>query len=152
MNLISRILTLLILVSATIYFSACDGGKENEKSEKEVQMDKLVGTWSAQAVTYEGNDQMTDYQNFTIAITRVSSDAMTFTTTGRPGKLTPWDASGTFTFGNPVASKLVRGDDVTVTYTVSGSNLQLVLDNYSGSGYNGRTETVAGDWIFTLTK
>lgn len=152
MNQLTRILTLAILVSATLYFSACDKGGGDEKSEKEQQIDKLVGTWSASAVTYDGDDQMTDYGDFEITIAKASAEAMTFTTANRPDKLTPWDASGTFTFGSPVTSKLVRGDDVEITYAVSGSNLTLTMENYSGTGYNGRTETVAGDWVFTLTK
>ena len=152
MKTLARILSLLILVSVTVFFAACDGGGEEGKSEKEAQIEKLVGTWNAQSVIYE-TEASTDYDNFTITITKASSDAMTFTTSGRPaGKLTPWDASGTFTFGSPVASQLVRGDGVTVTYTVSGTNLKMTLENYSGTGYQGRTETVAGDWEFTFTK
>jgi hypothetical protein len=157
MNLISRIVTLLILVSATIYFSACDGGGDNKKSEKEVQIDKLVGTWKVTpggSVTSEDQGDVTsDYASFEIAITKESAEAMSFTTTGRPAKLTPWPPNGTLTFGTPVASKLIRGDgNVQISYVVSGNNLTLTLDDYSGTGYNGRTEGVAGDWTFNLTK
>ncbi len=152
MTLLTRILTLAILVSATVYFTACDSGGGEEKSEKEQQIDKLVGTWNAAAVTYDGDDQMTDYATFQITIAKASAEAMTFTTANRPAKLTPWDASGTFTFGTPVSSELVRGDGVEITYAVSQNNLTLTMENYSGTGYNGRTETVAGDWVFTLTK
>ena len=153
MKLLSRILTLLILVSAMVYFSACEkGGGDNEKSEKEVQIDKLVGTWNAQDVTYDGDDMMADYGSFQITIAKASADAMTFTVSGRPAKLTPWPASGTFTFGTPVTSQLVRDDDVAIVYAVNANTLTLTMQNYSGTGYNGRTETVAGDWVFTLTK
>ncbi len=153
MKLISRILTLLILVSATVYFSGCGkDGDEDKKTEKELQIDKLVGTWNAQAVTYDDDDMTADYESFQIAFAKASGDAMTFTTSGRPGKLTPWPASGTFTFGTPVTSQLVRDDGVNIVYAVSANTLTLTMENYSGTGYNGRTETVAGDWEFTLTK
>jgi len=152
MKNLARILSVLTLVAIAAFFAACDGGGGDDESEKEAQIDKLVGVWTAQSVTYEG-DPNTDYDNFSITITKASSEAMTFTTSGRPaGKLTPWDASGTFTFGSPVASKLQRGDNVTVNYTVSGTNLQMTLENYSGTGYTGRTGTVAGDWVFNFTK
>lgn len=152
MKTLARILSLLILVSVSVFFAACDGGGGEDKSEKEAQIEKLVGTWTAQSVTYEG-DPNPDYDNFTITIAKASSEALTFTTSGRPaGKLTPWDASGTFTFGSPVASMLQRGDNVPVSYTVSGTNLQMTLENYSGTGYQARTGTVAGDWVFNFTK
>ena len=151
MNPLTRILTLAILVSATLYFSACDKGGGDEKSEKEQQIEKLVGTWNASAVTYD--DEPADgYDDFQITISKASAEAMTFTVSGRP-ELSPWDASGTFTFGTPVASKLIRGDVVEIIYAVSGNNLTLTMEEYSGTGYtNGRIETVAGDWVFTLTK
>lgn len=153
MKLIARILTLLILVTSTVYFTSCDdGGDDDKKSEKELQMEKLVGTWNAQAVTYDGDDMMADYGSFQLTIAKASADAMTYTVSGRPEKLTPWPASGTFTLGTPLTSQLLRDDNVSIVYAVNANTLTLTLENYSGTGYNGRTNTVAGDWVFTLTK
>lgn len=152
MKLLTRILSLAILVSGTLYFTACDDGEGEKKSEKEEQIDKLVGAWNVSAATYDGEDQMDDYGVMQIAIARASADALTFTVTGRPEKLTPWPASGTFTFGSPVTSKLIRDDGVEITYAVSGNNLTFTMENYSGTGYEGRTSTVAGDWVFTFDK
>jgi hypothetical protein len=153
MKLFTRFLSLM-LVSCIVLLTACDDGDGDEKSEQEVQIEKLVGTWNATSVTYNG-DANTDYDNFSITITKSSNDLMTFTTSGRPaGKLSPWDASGTFTFGSPVTTKLIRGDgNVTVDYTVDGTVLQLKLTNFSGAGYQvPRTESVAGNWVFTFSK
>ncbi|HLT73521.1 MAG TPA: hypothetical protein VKZ68_00505 [Ohtaekwangia sp.] len=152
MKLLTRILSLAILVSGTLYFTACDDGEGEKKSEKEEQIDKLVGAWNVSAATYDGEDQMDDYGVMQIAIARASADALTFTVTGRPEKLTPWPASGTFTFGSPITSKLIRDDGVEITYAVSGNNLTFTMENYSGTGYEGRTSTVAGDWVFTFDK
>ncbi len=121
-------------------------------SSKVLLIDNLVGTWHTQSVTYDGDDQMGDYAGFQISILKASGEAMTFTTSGRPAKLTPWDASGTFIFGPSPDSQLERGDGVELKYAVDGNTLVLTMENYSGTGYNGRTSTVAGDWIFTLTK
>lgn len=154
MKQINRILSLVILVVATVYFTACDDKSGNEKSEKEIQIDKLAGTWEASSVTYEG-DPNADHANFSITITKVSAEAMTWTVTGRPaGKISPWNANGTFTFGSPVSSTLVRDDGTNVKYNVDGTNLVLTLENYQGTTYEvpGRTSSVAGTWVFTMTK
>jgi hypothetical protein len=155
MKHLSRILSLLILVSATVIFSACDKGEGGGTSEKEKQIDLLVGTWEATSVTNNGDSHSTDYENFTITIAKSSSEAMTYVTAGRPaGKLSPWNANGTFTFGDNVTTELVRADNVDLTYVLSGSTLTLTLPDYSGEGYlvPGRTGTVDGDWVFTLSK
>jgi hypothetical protein len=155
MKHLARILSLLILVSASAFFAACDKSEGGGASEKEKQIDLLAGTWTASEVTFDGNSQMADYTGFTLAITKSSSEAMTYVTGNRPaGKLSPWNANGTFTFGTNIATQLKRGDNVDVTYSLSGNTLTITLDNYSGEGYlvPGRTETVEGDWVFTLTK
>jgi hypothetical protein len=153
MKHLARILSLLILVSATVFFAACDKGDPAEKSEKEVQIEKLVGEWNISTVTKDGAAQTADYTGFKITFTKSSSDAISFTTANRPaGKATPWDANGTFTFGNPVATVLLRDDDVTVQYNVSGTSLTLTLEDYSGLGYTARPASVEGDWVFTFTK
>jgi hypothetical protein len=155
MKHLARILSLLILVSATFFIASCGGDGGNEPSEKEKQIDLLVGTWTATSVTNDGTPHTDDYNGFQITITKSSSEAMTYVTQNRPaGKLSPWNANGTFTFGTNVSTELKRDDNVNITYNLSGSNLTLTMNDYSGEGYlvPGRTETVEGDWIFTMAK
>ena len=143
------------IVSLTAKSNAGEDVIEKEvsvHSSNSLLIEKFEGTWNAQAVTYDADDMIADYGSFQIAFAKGSSDVMTFTTSGRPAKLTPWPASGTFTFGSPSTSQLVRDDGVTIDYDVNTNSLQLTMENYSGTGYNGRTSTVAGDWVFTLTK
>jgi len=149
-----RILTFLILVSATVYFSACDSGSDPEKSEKQVQIDLLVGTWNSSAVLHDAVNLNADFSAFKVTIVQATSgETMTFTTTGRPTTLpSPWPSSGTISFGNPVTSALVFGDGSTATYSVSGTTLTITFTGYSGAGYTGRTASAAGDWVFTMTK
>lgn len=158
MKHLARILSLLILVSATLFIAACDGGDGNEPSEKEKQIDLLVGTWKATAVTLDGDphpeftEDIGNSTPFTITIAKSSSETMTYTTSQRPS-LSPWNSGGILTFGTSVATQLKRDDNVNLTYSVSGSNLTLTLTDYTGEGYTaGRTKTVEGDWIFTMTK
>jgi hypothetical protein len=153
MKHLARILSLIILVGSTVFFAACDGGDGDDKSEKEIQIDKLVGTWTASSVTYNGDDQSSDYTTFTITIAKSSNENMSYTVSGRPTGLSPWDANGTFSFSSPISSKLSRGDGVIVDYVVDGNTLKLTLENYAGEGYEvGRVETVEGDWVFNMTK
>jgi hypothetical protein len=155
MKHLARILSLLILVSATLFIVGCGGDDADEPSEKDKQIDLLAGTWQATSVTNDGTSHTDDYADFTIEIDRSSSEAMTYVTANRPaGKLSPWNANGTLTFGANVATDLKRGDNVDITYSVSGTTLVLTMTDYSGEGYlvPGRTETVEGDWVFTLTK
>jgi hypothetical protein len=149
-----RILTLLILVGATVYFSACDSGSDPQKSEKQTQIDLLVGTWNSSSVLHNSINLNADFSAFKVSISQAgTAETMTFTTTGRPTALpSPWPSSGTISFGNPVTTALVFGDGSTATYAVSGSNLTITFTGYSGAGYVGRTASAAGDWVFTMTK
>lgn len=155
MKHLARILSLLILVSATVFIAACDGGDGDGPSEKDKQIDLLAGTWSASSVTLDGAAQSDYTSAFKITIAKSSSDAMTYVTVGRPaGKLSPWNANGIFTFGSDIKTQLKRDDNVNITYSLSGNTLTLTLADYAGEGYlaPGRTETVEGDWVFTFTK
>jgi hypothetical protein len=157
MKQLARILSLLILVAAATFFTACDKGDDEETDETAAQIAKLVGTWGATSVTLDGvNDPHTaDYADFTITISESSNNTLSYSISGRPaGGLSPWPASGTFTFGNPVTSLLNRSDNVPVTYSVSGTALTLSILDYSGEGYAvpGRVASISGDWVFTLTK
>ena len=154
MKHLGRILSLLILVSVAVFFAACDKGDGDDSSEKEKQIALLAGTWTATSVTNDGDTQAPDYDGFTITITGSSSEQMTYVTNNRPtGKLSPWNANGTIVFGDNISTQLLRDDNVPITYSLSGNTLTLTMENYSGEGYVvGRTETVEGDWIFTMTK
>ena len=109
MKHLARILSLLILVSATLFIAACDGGDGNEPSEKEKQIDLLVGTWKATAVTLDGDphpeftEDIGNSTPFTITIAKSSSETMTYTTSQRPS-LSPWNSGGILTFGTSVAT------------------------------------------------
>jgi hypothetical protein len=150
----SRILSLLALVSMTVFFAACDKGDDNKKSTTDQQIEKLVGVWEATAVTYEGDPQA-DYADFTITLTGDNGDeGMDYAITGRPsGKIGPWPGSGTLDFGSPVTSQFIRsGDDLEVTYTLTGANSLTLTFNYTGGGFTGRKDEIEGDWVFSLTK
>jgi hypothetical protein len=83
----------------------------------------------------------------------LASAPFNYTTTNPAVKLSPWAASGTFTFDAISPSTIVKRDDATVvTYTASDTQLTMSF-NFSGAGFpRGRAEVVKGQWEFTFSK
>jgi len=160
MKLVSRILSLLVLASATVFYSSCGGGDDNSKSETDQQLEKLNGTWVIAAgtdVTQDGHPQdgtnsAFNYKGLTLTINgSAGSTTFNWTAAARP-QLSPWDSQGTFQFGDPVASQLKRSDNVTITYNVTDTEL-IMSFTFTGQGYAGsRSKSVEGDWHFEFTK
>lgn len=156
MKLVSRILTLLVLASATVFYSSCGGDDDNAKSETDQQLEKLNGTWVIQAptdVTQDSDAPPFPFTNMELTINAAAgSTSFPWQAAGRP-TLGPWAASGTFEFGDPVASVLLRDDKVTVNYTVDETSLIMTFKFSNSSGYpGGRVASVEGDWSFEFTK
>jgi hypothetical protein len=148
----SRILSLLVLVSMSVFFAGCDKGEGNKTSTQDKQIAKLVGVWEAVDVDFDGTTP-DGYETFTITITGDAGDQeLGYSTANHPAG--PWPNSGTFEFGSDVTSTLIRsGDELTVNYVVTGDQLTLSFDDYAGDTFDaGRTESIAGDWTFTFTK
>jgi hypothetical protein len=159
MNLITRIFSLLLLVSAVVFFSNCGGGDDPEKSEEEIQLDKLkAGTWTLLSAS-DGSDRTSEYPGMTLTYSGTFSAGGTYsyssTATSWPS-ISPWEDAGTWKFvSGSVSNKFIRlSDDEEMTYTLSNSDKQLSISfNYTGPGFsNGRVESVEGNWVFTLTR
>ena len=159
MNLITRIFSLFLLVSAVVFFSNCGGGDDPEKSEEEIQLDKLkAGTWTLISAS-DGSDRTSEYPGMTLTYSGTFSAGGTYsyssTATSWPS-ISPWEDAGTWKFvSGSVSSKLIRlSDDEEMTYTLSNSDKQLSISfNYTGPGFNnGRVESVEGNWVFTFTR
>jgi hypothetical protein len=152
-------LSLFLLVSAAVFFSNCDGGDGPEKSEEELQLEKLkAGTWTLISAS-DGTDRTSEYPGMTLTYTGSFSAGGTYshssTATSWPS-ISPWEDTGTWKFvSGSASSKLIRlSDDVEMTYTLSNSDKQLSISfNYTGPGFNNaRVESVEGDWVFTFTR
>jgi hypothetical protein len=151
----SRILSLLALVSMTVFFAGCDKGDDNKKSAKDQEIAKLVGTWQAVAggVEYE-NAPQASYDDFEITISGdAGDDALGFTTDNRPAGTGPWDGSGELSFQSPISDHvLLTSEGVEVHYTVTATTLLLDF-NYEGTGFGGgRVGEIEGQWEFNLVK
>ncbi|MEO7991589.1 MAG: hypothetical protein ABI663_18700, partial [Chryseolinea sp.] len=69
MKHLARILSLLILVSAGLFFASCGGGDPNPTSEEETQLNKFKGEWNMTGVSYDGVSKITDYVGIKVTFT-----------------------------------------------------------------------------------
>ncbi len=159
MNHLSRILSFLLLVSVTLFLSNCGGGDDPEKSEEELQLDKLKAAQWTLISASDGSDRTSEYTGMTLSFTGTFSNSGTYSYTSSATdwpSASPWQKDGTWKFvSGSVNNKIIRlSDDVEMTYTLSNSDKQLSLAfNYTGPGFNnGRVAVVEGDWVFTFTR
>lgn len=135
---------IVLLLSA----SAC-GDDDGGESVTTKQLKQLAGEWNAESVTFDAEPQ-DGYADFTLRMT-VSGEKALYVITGSPER-TPWLLSGTLIpdQNNPEA-RLVREDDVNISYTVSSTAL-IMNFVYIDVTEGGRSKSVGGDWTFTFRK
>src|SRR5688572_23692778 len=153
MKHLSRLLSLLILVSAGLFFTNCGGGGGEDPDPAEEQLNKLVGTWTVTSATLNG----TAKAEFTGAqLTITSGKQFNFIKDAGTIDASPWPASVGWDFGADVTTNITRHDatgSIAVEYTVSGSSLTMKLNDYAGTAYDiARVKSVEGDWVFNFTK
>ena len=161
MNHLNRIFSLLLLVSAAVLYSNCGGGDDPEKSEEELQLDKLkVSQWTLQSAN-DGTDRTAEYPGMTLTLTGSYSAGGTYSYASSastwPEPRGPWKKDDAWKFKpGAVANTIIRlSDEQEMTYTLSNSDKQLTIAfNYVGEGFvnAGRVEIVEGDWTFTFTR
>lgn len=143
---------MLLMVLAT---TGCRNQTEPTPDPEVVQLEKLAKVWKASSVTRDGAAQ-TGYNNLQLTLSgNAGSAPYQYAVAGRP-ELSPWRSSGTWVFGSNVETTVVRddgtADELEISYTLNGSQLQLNF-NFSGTGFTaGRTQSVAGAWVFTFTQ
>ena len=158
MKHVSRLLSLMILVSAGLFYVSCDGGDDGEKSQEEVQLDKLKATWTLQSAN-DGADRTDEYPGMTVTISGTFSEGGTYNYASDADSwpsVSPWKAIDTWKFkAGSTTSVIVRQSDLLeMDYSLSNGDKTLrVSFNYQGSGFNNaRTESVTGDWEFVFTR
>jgi hypothetical protein len=147
----SKFLIVLALLGVS---ASCSDPAPAATNPQDEQLTKLSQTWkvststAASPVTFNSTP-ITGYENFTITMSGTAGNpTFNFTTLNRPsGIKTPWDASGTYTFGTDFNTIITRGDGIQTTYSVSTTQLELTF-TYTGAGFTGRTSNVEGTWKF----
>src|SRR5688572_14050381 len=107
MKLITRFLSLTVLVAAALLYAGCDGGGEDPKSETDLQIEKLNGTWTVveASVTLDDGEPPFDFAGFKLVINGVAGNtSLPWQAQNRPEK-GPWDSQGAFVFGSPVLTQ-----------------------------------------------
>ena len=151
-----RLSFLPALIIGLISFASCDKSDPPEPSVEEAQLALLSKPWTVSEVRFgSGNtDRTAEYSGMTLTISGTFSDGGTYnySLAGRPS-LSPWPASGTWTFDlNDPENLVIRTEDnLAITYSVTEGQLQLVF-TYAGAGYAGpRISAVEGTWTFLFT-
>jgi hypothetical protein len=160
----TKFLIVLALLGASVSFWQCGSDPAPAANPQDEQLTKLSQTWKATAVTFNSTPvggytpSGTPAGNFQITMSGTPGQStFNYTVTGRPaGVVTPWPASGTFTFGTDFATVIIRNDGsgvtIPVTYSVSATQLQMTFtyDCPTCTGYTGKTTNVNGNWSFTF--
>jgi hypothetical protein len=148
--MVRRLLLAIAIILMVFSLIECKPGSDPEPDPKDAQLEKLVATWNCTGAVKDGVAQV-GYNNFKLMLSGTAgSDSFTYSNTGRPA-LSPWPANGTWQFGSSVATDLTRDSNLPVTYSVTGTQLELTF-NYSGTGFTGRTTEVNGQWVFNFSK
>lgn len=158
MKYLSRLLSLFLVVGAGAFIAGCDGD-DPSKSEEEVQLDKLRGTWTIQTVDNDDVDRTDEYPDMTLSIAGTYTEGGLYNYTSDATEwpsVSPWKAIDSWKFkSGSVSSIIVRQSDLQeMTYSLSNSDQVLTVTfNYSGTGFNNnRTSSVSGNWSFTFIK
>ncbi len=159
MKILSRFFSLLFVTSLGLAFTGCGGGDDGEDSAEKVELGKLSGTWEVSAVTLDDiEDERTEaYKGLDMTISGTyanDGESYQYTFTGKLPKLSVWEQTGNWHFGNVTTAKTMTRDvdKLSMTYTVTDTQLTISF-NYTGEGFNnGRVQLVQGNWKFTYTK
>ena len=160
MNHLRRILSLAILVSATLLLTNCGGDDDPEKSQAEIQLDKLKAAQWTLLSANDGTDRTDEYPGMTLTFSGTFSPAGSYAYTSSATDwplLSPWkkDDAWKFQAGAEGTTIIRLSDDQEMTYKLENSDKQLTIEfNYQGGGFdnNARVQIVEGDWRFVFTR
>jgi hypothetical protein len=169
MKIAFRALSLLILAMVATFYAGCKKKGEDPETEEKKQLDKLVGQWTLVSATDFNGDRTSDFvtDNGGTPAPLVldlqgnyagDGKIYNYSLTGKRPNPSPWPISGTWKFGNPKTSKLLRDpngpDEIEMNYTVTETDLILEFTVPDGAaGWpGGRVQSVTGDWTFTFSK
>ena len=131
---------------AGFFIGSCKDKTDPPKSDEELRIAELDGTWVLDAgsnvVTVAGGDVSTDWAGFSLNLNEKN-----YTANGSDDLLV-WPASGSWDFGSDV-NKLVRNDGIEMSISVTETALSIQFD-YSAAG--GRLNGIEGTWVFKLIK
>lgn len=147
MNKINTIVTSSLIVWVLMGLVTLVGCKKDDPKPETERIKELLrtNTWRIQSVTVDGTDQSTLFTGLTLTFT----DTNYSTTNGG----VVWPASGSWSFVDNTAKKIIRSDGLEIRVEeVTGTSLKLGLTRTAGSLGTGRIESVAGNHTFSFIK
>lgn len=135
-------ISIAIVLFAALSISSCN----DEPTVAEKVEGMLVSVaWSKPIVTVDGIDQSNLYQAFTITFTKTN-----YTTSGGSPL---WPSTGTWTFKDESAKALLLDGTREVQINeITGTNLELAVQNNNTTFKSGRVNSIIGKNIFRLSK
>lgn len=169
MKVAARVFSFLLLASAVIFLSNCKKD-DPEASPEQVQLGKLVGSWTMQSATLDGDDRSGDVNGVLVLEGTYAADGGQYNyyfssaTMPSPG-LSPWPlktsaSKGTWKFGSDVTTQIVRLDDdpdMQISYNMPSDN-QLEMTfvcsscDFPGGTVPAKIKEISGEWKFTFSK
>lgn len=140
-------LLILPLFIALVASCSSDSGAPSAKEEQLVKLQNNGKAWvvnssSQSSVFKDGYDVTSQFAGFSLEFGEFTYN----TTNGLPHV---WPTSGTWSFENDNASKIIRDDGVQINVNQTGNQLTL---NFiaAGVGTGGRTKSLEGQYQFSL--
>lgn len=136
----------VVLISA-MYLSSCKGSDDpTEKTQEEIFLDKIGGSWKPSVILLDGKDVSQSFPGMIISI----SENKTITVTNPVPPI--WKGSATFVLQPNGSTFLVKRDDGLVISVPESSATRIVLTfEYDPSVIKGRIESIKGQFRFELT-
>lgn len=135
-------ISIAIVLFVALSISSCND--EPTVAEK-VEGILVSVAWSKPIVTVDGIDQSDLYQSFTLTFTKTN-----YTTSGGSPL---WPSTGRWAFKDESANALLLDDTREVQINeITGTNLELAVQNNNTTFKSGRTNSVIGKNVFRLKK
>lgn len=151
-----RILSLLVLVGFSVFFSSCGDDNNKKDSDEKKQLNKLKFSWTISSAKLDGTDRTGDFTGLQLSISgdyKQDGGSYAYSFTGKRPNPSPWPSSGTWKFGSPATTQIIRLDDnVTMNYAVTDSQLTISFACATCDFAGSRVNQVNGQWEFVFTK
>ncbi len=132
------------MVVSLLMMAACDDADgDGGIDAQQLQLEKLKGTWSSQAVTLDGFD-ITGFENFTLTI-----GDKTYQSTNGQGV---WADSGTWDFKGTSIATIVRDDDVEISVNLVNDSEMILSFQFIDPNAGGRHSGIGGSFQFSISK
>jgi hypothetical protein len=144
MKKITTAILLGICLCGLLFTQSCKEDGAQPETERVKTLLKS-NTWKMQSVQVDNVDKTSVYAGLTLSFTDIN-----YSTTNGGGV---WPATGTWSFRDDTGKIIKRNDNLEVTIVeISETSLKLSLSWAASAFGPGRTESVAGNHVFTFVK